>query len=153
MTSIARALRITSGSLVLAAFVLTAGPHSVARAQHGAQIEKSCVHATRNACIQGTTRGCPGVNAGATCQTAADCQLPGGGLQAVCLGGPKAGTACVTDRDCDNPVGVLNGICTATVCVGGRSSGRRCTTADDCLGGMCTPCSPVPIANIGDPVA
>src|SRR3989442_3026955 len=153
MTSIARGLRITSGSLVLAFLVLTAGPHSVARAQHGAQIQKSCVNAARHACIQGTTRGCPGINAGATCQTAADCQLPGGGLQAVCLGGPKAGTACTTDRDCDSSVGVLNGHCTATVCVGGLMGGRQCTTADDCLGGTCTPCTPVPIANVGDPVA
>src|SRR5881227_328883 len=103
MTSIARALRITSGSLGVALLVLTVGPHSVARAQHGAQIEKSCVNAARRACLQGTTPGCPGVNAGVTCQAAADCQLPGGGVQAVCIGGPKAGVACASDRDCDNP--------------------------------------------------
>src|SRR5437899_4710297 len=108
MTSIARALRITGGSLGLALLVLTAGPHSVARAQHGAQIEKSCVNAARRACLQGTTNGCPGINAGATCQTAADCSV-----QTVCLGGPNAGVACTSDRDCDNPVGVPNGICTA----------------------------------------
>src|SRR3989475_12462296 len=85
MTSIARALRITGGSLGLTLLVLTAGPHSVARAQHGAQIQKTCVNATRFACLQGTTFGCPGINAGDACGTAADC--PGGGLQTVCVGG------------------------------------------------------------------
>src|SRR6059058_404499 len=118
MTSRARVLRITSGSLVLAFLMLTAGPHPVARAQHGAQIEKTCVNAARRACLQGTTTGCPGVNAGSTCQTAADCQLPDGSLQTVCLGGPKAGVACASDRDCDNPANVPNGICTASLCVG-----------------------------------
>src|SRR6059036_3892910 len=121
MTSRARVLRITNGSLVLAFLMLTAGPHSMARAQHGAQIEKSCVNAARRACLQGTTAGCPGVNAGATCQTAAECQLPGGGVQAVCIGGPNGGT--------------------------------RCTSADQCPGGACTPCVPIPIANLGDPIA
>src|SRR5438093_999869 len=153
MTSRARVLRITSGSLVLAFLMLTAGPHPVARAQHGAQIEKSCVNAARRACLQGTTAGCPGVNAGATCQTAADCQLPGGGVQAVCIGGPKAGVACASDRDCDNPAGVPNGICTATICVGGPNGGLRCTSADQCPGGSCTPCVPIPIASVGDPIA
>src|SRR5438094_7694672 len=153
MTSRARVLRITSGSLVLAFLMLTAGPHPVARAQHGAQIEKSCVNAARRACLQGTTAGCPGVNAGATCQTAADCQLPGGGVQAVCIGGPKAGVACASDRDCDNPAGVPNGICTATICVGGPNGGLRCTSADQCRGGSCTPCVPIPIASVGDPIA
>src|SRR2546422_2908140 len=85
MTSIARALRITGRSLGLTLLVLTAGPHSVARAQHGAQIQKTCVNATRFSCLQGTTFGCPGINAGDACRTAADC--PGGGLQTVCIGG------------------------------------------------------------------
>src|SRR5438552_14480363 len=104
MTSIARALRIASGSLGVALLVLAAGPHSVARAQHGAQIEKSCVNAARRACLQGTTPGCPGVNAGVTCQTAVDCPP-----QTVCLGGPNAGggpsgtDAWASDRDCANP--------------------------------------------------
>src|SRR5213594_729484 len=154
MTSIARALRITSGSLGVAVLVLTAGPHSAALAQHGAQIEKSCVNAARRACLQGTTPGCPGVNAGVTCQTAADCPP-----RTVCLGGPNAGggpsgaESCASDRDCDNPVGVPNGICTATLCVGGPNGGLRCTTADQCPGGECTSCVPIPIANLGDPVA
>ncbi|TMA32103.1 MAG: hypothetical protein E6J79_19395, partial [Deltaproteobacteria bacterium] len=152
MTSIARASRIIGGSLGVAVLVLTAGPR-VARAQHGAQIEKTCVNAARRACLQGTTNGCPGVNAGVTCTTATDCQLSGGGLQTVCLGGPKAGVACASDRDCDNPVTVPNGICTATICVGGPNAGLRCTTADQCPGGLCTPCIPVPIANAGEPVA
>src|SRR5947207_12880887 len=102
MTSIARALRITSGSLGVALLVLTVGPHSVAWAQHGAQIEKSCVNAARRACLQGTTPGCPGGNAGVACQTAADCPP-----RTVCLGGPNAGRgpdgaeACASDPDCD----------------------------------------------------
>src|SRR5438874_12564481 len=154
MTSIARALRITSGSLGVAVLVLIAGPHSMARAQHGAQIEKSCVNAARRACLQGTTPGCPGVNAGVACQTAADCPP-----RTVCLGGPNAGggpngaEACASDRDCDNPPTVPNGICTATLCVGGPNGGLRCTTADQCPGGECTSCVPIPIANLGDPVA
>src|SRR5437867_5564216 len=154
MTSIARTLRIASGSLGVALLVLAAGPHSVARAQHGAQIEKSCVNAARRACLQGTTPGCPGVNAGVTCQTAVDCPP-----QAACLGGPTAaggptGTeACASDRDCDSPPTVPNGICTATICVGGPNGGLRCTTPDQCPGGECTSCVPVPIAKLGDPVA
>src|SRR5947199_5353295 len=154
MTSIARALRITSGSLGVAVLVLIAGPHSVARAQHGAQIEKSCVNAARRACVQGTPPGCPGVNAGVTCQTAADCPP-----QTVCLGGPNAGggpngtEACASDRDFDNPPDVPNGTCTATICVGGPNGGLRCTTPDQCPGGECTSCVPVPIAKLGDPVA
>src|SRR5947208_10510652 len=104
MTSIAGALRITSGRLGVAVLVLTAGPHSVARAQHGAQIEKSCVNAARRACLQGTTPGCPGVNAGVTCQTAADCPP-----RTVCLCGPNAGggpsgaESSASDRDCEQP--------------------------------------------------
>src|SRR5881628_1113958 len=154
MTSIARALRITSGSLGVAVLVLTAGPHPVALAQHGAQIEKSCVNAARRACLQGTTPGCPGVNAGVTCQTAVDCPP-----QTVCLGGPNAGggpsgtEACASDRDCDNPPTVPNGICTATICVGGPNGGLRCTTPDQCPGGECTSCVPIPIAKVGDPIA
>src|SRR6266480_1998513 len=103
MTSIARALRITSGSLGVALLVLTVGPHSVARAQHGAQIEKSCVNAARRACLQGTTPGCPGVNAGVTCQTAADC--PGGECTSCVpipiarVGDPIACTITVTSVD------------------------------------------------------
>src|SRR3989449_10218722 len=85
MTSRARVLRITSGSLVLAFLMLIAGPPSMARAQHGAQIEKSCVNAARRAGLQGTTPGCPGVNAGVTCQSAAGCPP-----RTVCLGGPNA---------------------------------------------------------------
>src|SRR6059058_1565337 len=77
MTSRARVLRITSGSLVLAFLMLTAGPHPVARAQHGAQIEKSCVNAARRACLQGTTAGCPGVNAGAPRRGALEARAPG----------------------------------------------------------------------------
>ncbi len=154
MTSIARALRITSGSLGVAVLVLTAGPHSVALAQHGAQIEKSCVNAARRACLQGTTPGCPGVNAGVACQTAADCPP-----RTVCLGGPNAGggpngaEACASDRDCDNPPTVPNGICTATLCVGGPNGGLRCTTADQCPGGDCTSCVPIAIAKVGEPIA
>src|SRR6184192_3143122 len=154
MTSIARALRITSGSLGVAVLVLTAGPHSVALAQHGAQIEKSCVNAARRACLQGTTPGCPGVNAGVTCQTAVECPP-----QTVCLGGPNAGggpsgtEACASDRDCDNPPTVPNGICTATLCVGGPNGGLRCTTADQCPGGDCTSCVPIAIAKVGEPIA
>src|SRR5881409_2029066 len=154
MTSRARAVRSASGSLGLAFLMLTAGPPSVARAQHGAQIEKSCVNAARRACLQGTTPGCPGVNAGVTCQTAADCPP-----RTVCLGGPNAGggpsgaESCASDRDCDNPVGVPNGICTATLCVGGPNGGLRCTTADQCPGGECTSCVPIPIAKVGDPIA
>src|SRR5438067_53962 len=154
MTSIARALRITSGSLGVAVLVLTAGPHSVALAQHGAQIEKSCVNAARRACLQGTTPGCPGVNAGVACQTAADCPP-----YTVCLGGPNAGSgpngaeACASDRDCDNPPTVPNGICTATLCVGGPNGGLRCTTADQCPGGDCTSCVPIAIAKVGEPIA
>src|SRR3989442_6156227 len=107
MTSIARALRITSGSLGVALLVLTVGPHSVARAQHGAQIEKSCVNAARRACLQGTTPGCPGVNAGVTCQTAADCPP-----RTVFLGGPnprggpRVASSCARYRDSDTPVGL-----------------------------------------------
>src|SRR5207253_7772670 len=135
MTSIARALRITGGGVGVAVLVLTAGPHSVALAQHGAQIEKSCVNAARRACLQGSTPGCPGVNAGVTCQTAADCPP-----RSVCLGGPNAGggpngaDSCSSDSDCDNPPGSNNGsgICTATLCVGGPRSGRLCTSADQC---------------------
>src|SRR5438128_1747285 len=150
MTSIARTLRITSGSLGVALLVLTVGPHSVARAQHGAQIEKSCVNAARRACLQGTTAGCPGINAGATCQTAADCQLPSGGVQAVCIGGrTTAGMPC----DPANPGTCETGICTATICVGGPRAGQACMSADECPGGACTPCVPIPIANVGDPVA
>src|SRR5438445_13886514 len=109
MTSIARALRITSGSLGVALLVLTVGPHSMARAQHGAQIEKSCVNAARRACLQGTTPGCPGVNAGVTCQSAAGCPP-----RTVCLGGPNAGgrpngpEASTSDRNCDSPPGAPN---------------------------------------------
>ncbi|TMB47936.1 MAG: hypothetical protein E6J56_25865, partial [Deltaproteobacteria bacterium] len=126
----------------------------MARAQHGAQIEKSCVNAARRACLQGTTPGCPGVNAGVTCQSAAGCPP-----RTVCLGGPNAGggpngtEACASDRDCDSPPGVPNGICTATICVGGPNGGLRCTSADQCPGGECTSCVPIPIANLGDPVA
>src|SRR5436305_11761589 len=116
MTSIARALRITSGSLGVAVLVLTAGPHSVALAQHGAQIEKSCVNATRRACLQGTTPGCPGVNAGAACQTAATCPQ-----QAVCVGGAEAGLPCP-----NGPGDCATGVCTAALCVGGPSSGSPC---------------------------
>src|SRR5213594_2201357 len=154
MTSRARALQITSGSLVLAFLMLTAGPPSVARAQHGAQIEKSRVNAARRACLQGTTPGCPGVNAGVACQTAADCPP-----RTVCLGGPNAGggphgaEACASDRDCDNPPTVPNGICTATLCVGGPNGGLRCTTADQCPGGDCTSCVPIAIAKVGEPIA
>src|SRR5438067_5698897 len=154
MTSRARAVRSTSGSLGLAFLMLIAGPPSMARAQHGAQIEKSCVNAARRACLQGTTPGCPGVNAGVTCQSAAGCPP-----RTVCLGGPNAGggpngtEACASDRDCDSPPGVPNGICTATICVGGPNGGLRCTTADQCPGGECTSCVPIPIANLGDPVA
>src|SRR2546429_2038661 len=113
MTSIARALRITGRSLGLTLLVLTAGPHSVARAQHGAQIQKTCVNATRFACLQGTTFGCPGINAGDACRTAADC--PGGGLQTVCIGGgATAGLARAPGKpdgwqDCRGPPTLIDG--------------------------------------------
>src|SRR5437773_4396496 len=147
MTSIARAWRITGGSLGLTLLVLTAGPHSVARAQHGAQIQKTCVNATRFACLQGTTFGCPGINAGDACRTAADC--PGGGLQTVCVGGrTTAGMPC----DPTNPSECETGVCTAAICVGGPNGGTPCTSADQCPGGECTPCVPIPIANVGEPL-
>src|SRR5881397_2019341 len=147
MTSIARALRITGGSLGLILLVLTAGPHSVARAQHGAQIQKTCVNATRFSCLQGTTFGCPGINAGDACRTAADC--PGGGLQTVCVGGrTTAGMPC----DPENPSECETGLCTAAICVGGPNGGTPCTSADQCPGGECTPCVPIPIANVGEPL-
>ena len=147
MTSIARALRITGGSLGLILLVITAGPHSVARAQHGAQIQKTCVNATRFACLQGTTFGCPGINAGDACRTAADC--PGGGLQTVCVGGrTTAGMPC----DPNNPSECETGVCTAAICVGGPNGGTPCTSADQCPGGECTPCVPIPIANVGEPL-
>src|SRR3989475_13154173 len=115
MTSIARALRITGGSLGLTLLVLTAGPHSVARAQHGAQIQKTCVNATRFACLQGTTFGCPGINAGDACRTAADC--PGGGLQTVCIGGGAAGGG---PRGPKKPAQCGTGVWTAARCAGRR---------------------------------
>src|SRR5213594_1488405 len=147
MTSIAGALRITGGSLGLTLLVLTAGPHSVARAQHGAQIQKTCVNATRFACLQGTTFGCPGINAGDACRTAADC--PGGGLQTVCVGGrTTAGMPC----DPTNPSECETGVCTAAICVGGPNGGTPCTSADQCPGGECTPCVPIPITNVGEPL-
>src|SRR2546426_11943873 len=121
MTSIARALRITGGSLGLTLLVLTAGPHSVARAQHGAQIQKTCVNATRFACLQGTTFGCPGINAGDACRTAADC--PGGGLQTVCIGGGT--TAGVPSRP-GNPPQRGTGVWTAADLVGGPQGGAAC---------------------------
>src|SRR5437763_14681561 len=112
MTSIARALRITGRSLGLTLLVLTAGPHSVARAQHGAQIQKTCVNATRFACVQGTTFGCPGINAGDACRTAAAC--PGGALQTVCRGGgTTAGTPCHPE----NASECATRVCTAALCV------------------------------------
>src|SRR5438128_613477 len=130
MTSSARALRITSGSLGLALLMLTAGPHSVARAQHGAQIEKSCVNAARRACLQGTTAGCPGINAGATCQTAADCQLPSGGVQAVCIGG-----ATTAGMDCAG-----SSCSSGSTCMGGIQAGLPCPTRPDCPNGSCFDC-------------
>src|SRR5207249_11525806 len=130
MTSIARALRITGGSLGLILLVITAGPHSVARAQHGAQIQKTCVNATRFACLQGTTFGCPGINAGDACRTAADC--PGGGLQTVCIGGrTTAGMPC----DPENPTGCETGVCTAAIRVGGPNGGAPGPLGDPLPGG------------------
>src|SRR2546428_94049 len=122
MTSIARALRITGRSLGLTLLVLTAGPHSVARAQHGAQIQKTCVNATRFACLQGTTFGCPGINAGDACRTAADC--PGGGLQTVCVGGrTTAGVPRAPTNASDAETGGL----TPAIYVGGPNGGTPWT--------------------------
>src|SRR5438552_18024762 len=75
MTSRARAVRSTSGSLGLAFLMLIADPPSMARGQHGAQIEKSCVNAARRACLPGNRAGCAGVNAGGHCQRTAGCML------------------------------------------------------------------------------
>src|SRR5256885_13066180 len=146
MTSIARALRITGGSLGFTLLVLTAGPHSVARAQHGAQIQKTCVNGTRFACLQGTTFGCPGINAGDACRTAADC--PGGGLQTVCVGGrTTAGMPC----DPTNPSECETGVCTAAICVGGPNGGTPCTSADQSPRGGGTPRGPPSPHHDGEP--
>src|SRR3989442_4496876 len=146
MTSIARALRITGRSLGLTLLVLTAGPRSVARAQHGAQIQKPCVNATRFACLQGTTFGCPGINAGDACRTAADC--PGGGLQTVCVGGrTTAGMPC----DPKNPSECETDVCTAAICVGGPNGGAPGTSPDPCPRGGGTPRPPLPLPNLGQP--
>src|SRR2546428_5503586 len=146
MTSIARALRITGRSLGLTLLVLTAGPHSVARAQHGAQIQKTCVNATRFACLQGTTFGCPGINAGDACRTAADC--PGGGLQTVCVGGrTTAGMPC----DPKNPSECETGVCTAAICVGGPNGGTPGPAADQVPRGGGTAVGAPPHRHIGEP--
>src|SRR2546427_6847820 len=145
MTSIAGALRITGGSLGLTLLVLTAGPHSVARAQHGAQIQKTCVNATRFACLQGTTFGCPGINAGDACRTAADC--PGGGLQTVCVGGrTTAGMPC----DPKNPSECETGVCTAAICLGGPHGGTPWTSPDPCPRGGGHAGAPLSLAHVGE---
>src|SRR5947199_409967 len=149
MTSRARVLRITSGSLVLAFLMLTAGPHPVARAQHGAQIEKSCVNAARRACLQGTTAGCPGVNAGDRIRLNSITDeissrspivptanlLPGFGF---CRFSPTPGITgrmCIMNEDCTG-----SSCSTGSTCMGGIQAGLPCPTRADCPNGSCFDC-------------